>query len=234
MTAPGNSAQNLAPTRRRRTLRPWLRLIGLVAALLLVNVAGTLLLRRAEGVLQPLYADWGALALVVAVLIYIALLSIPFLPGIELGWAIMLVLGAPGVALVYGAALIALSLSYGAGRRVPPVAVARLLEWLHLYRSAAWMRAIEPQGPEEQLGRLLQAAPLRWVPFLVRHRYLTIAFLLNLPGNTVIGGGGGIGVLAGLSRMFTYPRYILTVALAITPLPLVMLASDQIRGWVSP
>ncbi|MBI4082241.1 MAG: hypothetical protein HY423_06470 [Candidatus Lambdaproteobacteria bacterium] len=228
MTTTGNGAPPSTAIPRQRLFLPWLRLIGLVAALLCVNVAGTLLLRQAEGVLQPLYAEWGAPALVLALLIYVALLSIPFLPGIELGWAIMMVLGAPGVALVYAAALIALSLSYGVGRHVPPAALARLLTWLHLPRSAAWLRAIEPQSPKEQLGRLLQAAPARWIPFLVRHRYLALALLLNMPGNTIVGGGGGIAMLAGLSRVFAYPRFLLVVALAITPLPLVMLANDHL------
>jgi hypothetical protein len=51
-----------------------------------------------------------------------------------------------------------------------------------------------------------------------------IAAALNLPGNALIGGGGGIGLIAGMSRLYPYPKYILFVALAITPLPILFLA----------
>ena len=51
-----------------------------------------------------------------------------------------------------------------------------------------------------------------------------IALLLNLPGNALIGGGGGIGLIAGMSRVYSFPRYFLLVGLAITPLPLLFLA----------
>jgi hypothetical protein len=51
-----------------------------------------------------------------------------------------------------------------------------------------------------------------------------IAIALNLPGNALIGGGGGIGLISGMSRLYPFPKYILLVSLAITPLPLLLLA----------
>jgi hypothetical protein len=51
-----------------------------------------------------------------------------------------------------------------------------------------------------------------------------IAVALNLPGNVIIGGGGGIGLIAGMSNLCPFPKYILFVSLAITPLPILFLA----------
>jgi hypothetical protein len=70
----------------------------------------------------------------------------------------------------------------------------------------------------------LKSAPSKIVPFLLKHRYLVIALMLNLPGNALIGGGGGIGLIAGMSRLYSFPRYLLLVSVAITPLPLLFLA----------
>jgi hypothetical protein len=50
-----------------------------------------------------------------------------------------------------------------------------------------------------------------------------IAIMLNLPGNALIGGGGGIGLIAGMSRLYPFPKFILLVSLAVTPLPLLFL-----------
>jgi hypothetical protein len=70
----------------------------------------------------------------------------------------------------------------------------------------------------------LNAAPLKIIPYLLKHRYLMLAVALNLPGNVIIGGGGGIGLIAGMSRLCPFPRYILFVSVAITPLPILFLA----------
>src|SRR5512143_321222 len=52
---------------------------------------------------------------------------------------------------------------------------------------------------------------------------IELAVLFNLPGNVVIGDGGGIALIAGMSRLFPFPKYVLLVCLAITPVPLLFL-----------
>lgn len=64
---------------------------------------------------------------------------------------------------------------------------------------------------------------LMTLPFLLRHRYLVLALLFNFPGNAIIGDGGGIGLIAGMSRLFPFPKYLLLVCVAITPVPLLFL-----------
>jgi hypothetical protein len=44
-----------------------------------------------------------------------------------------------------------------------------------------------------------------------------------VPGNAVIGGGGGIALLAGISGLFTFPRYLAIVSLAVLPVPLTIM-----------
>lgn len=132
---------------------------------------------------------------------YVLAMALPFIPGIEIGLALMLVLGADGVVLVYLCTQLALALSYLAGRLVPPAALGRVFALLGMERA-----------------RRLVAAPGTAIP----RPGLALAALLNLPGNAVIGGAGGIGMLAGITRALSFPRYLLLVALATTPVPAVL------------
>ena len=63
-------------------------------------------------------------------------------------------------------------------------------------------------------------APKRVVPVFLKHRSIAIMVALNVPGNAVIGGGGGIALLAGMSGLFTFPRFLASVSLAALPVPL--------------
>jgi len=62
-------------------------------------------------------------------------------------------------------------------------------------------------------------------PALLKHRYLPLALLLNLPGNVLLGGGGGLGMMAGMSRLYSFPRYFFLVSVAILPSPIVVMLS---------
>jgi hypothetical protein len=150
-------------------------------------------------------------------------MAIPFVPGIELGLALMAMLGSKGVALVYLCTLLSLSLSFAIGRLIPLRAFSRLLGWLHLQKPRNLVLQLEPLNSQEKLDLLLSTAPSKVIPYLLKHRYLMIAVALNLPGNVLIGGGGGIGLIAGMSSLCPFPKYILFVSLAITPLPILFL-----------
>lgn len=155
--------------------------------------------------------------------LYVILMALPFMPGIEVGLMLMAMLGVEGIALVYLCTVLALSLSFLAGRLLPPRYVARPLGWLRLERARKLVTDLEPLGPEERLRFLTRNAPSRIAPFLLRHRYLVLAVLFNLPGNAIIGDGGGIALIAGMSRLFPFPKFVLLVCLAITPVPLIFL-----------
>jgi hypothetical protein len=67
----------------------------------------------------------------------------------------------------------------------------------------------------------LRARLPRWLaPFVVNYRYLMVAIVINTPGSIAIGGGGGIMLAAGLSRLFTTGWMMATIALATLPIPL--------------
>ena len=156
-------------------------------------------------------------------LLYVLLMAIPFMPGIEIGLALMILLGSKGALLVYLSTVLALSLSFIIGRRTPPHLIKQLLHWFHLYEASALVAQLEPLGQQQRLKLLYEKAPSKLVPFLLRHRYLAIVATLNLPGNALIGGGGGIGVIAGMSKIFPFYAFILTVAVATAPVPILFL-----------
>ena len=156
-------------------------------------------------------------------ILHVVLMALPFMPGIEVGLIPMAMLGVGGIVLVYLCTVLALSLSFLAGRLLPPRYVARALGWLRLERAQKLVIELEPLGAEERFRFLARSTPSRIVPFLLRHRYLVLAALFNLPGNAIIGDGGGIALISGMSRLFPFPKYVLLVCLAITPVPLLFL-----------
>jgi hypothetical protein len=60
----------------------------------------------------------------------------------------------------------------------------------------------------------------------MRFRWLALALLINMPGNTVIGGGGGIAMAVGYSRTFTYPAFLACAAVAVAPVPALVLLAE--------
>jgi len=157
---------------------------------------------------------------------FIAASAVPFVPGAEIGFGLLLLLGGQIALLVYLCMVCALTLAYGIGRFVPPSATAGTFRFFGLERASRFVSDLAPLDSDARLAFLTSQAPSRAVPFLLRHRYLALILLLNLPGNSVIGGGGGIAFAAGLSRLFAFPAYIVAVLLAVAPVPLFFLARD--------
>ena len=198
----------------------------LIGFLVLINYGGSRIVDHINFQLWPEHEHLIMTALWFSIGIYILWMAMPFVPGIELGLALMVMLGPQGVVLVYLCTLLSLSLSFAIGRLIPLKTFARFVGWLHLHKAQDLMLRLEHLNPEEKLDFLLGTAPSKVVPYLLKHRYLMIALILNLPGNALIGGGGGIGLIAGMSRLYSFPRYLLLVSLAITPLPLLFLAGN--------
>jgi hypothetical protein len=216
------SKTDWAPAEKQKHRR-FLKICCIVAGLLLLNYGGSLVVEHIDFQLWPEHEHMMITALWFAILIYVLWMAIPFVPGIELGLALMVMLGPRGVLLVYFCTLLSLSLSFTIGRLIPLRGLARFLKWLHLHKAQDLVLQLEPLNSEERLDFLLKTAPSRVVPFLLKHRYLLVAIALNLPGNALIGGGGGIGLISGMSKLYPFPKYILLVSLAITPIPLLLL-----------
>ncbi len=212
-----------SPKPAGRGIRLAAKIAFLVGILVFLNYAIGWLANLFAFQMWPQHANMAVFVLFASIVSYIVLLAIPFLPGIEVGLMLMAMLGAKGIVIVYLCTLLSLSLSFLFGRVLPPRYLARALGWFHLNRARDLITSLEPLEAEERLRFLLKSAPSRIVPFLLRHRYLIIGVLFNIPGNALIGGGGGIGLVAGMSRLFPFPKYLLLICLAITPGPILFL-----------
>jgi hypothetical protein len=201
----------------------WLRIALLLAAIVLLNVGGSWLVAQFDFSIRPSNSDMIYRLVLLATLVYVLAMAMPFVPGIEIGLAIMLAMGPAGVPFVYVCTLIALALAFLIGRFIPLTLMARLFAWLHLKKASHMVAMLAAQPPAERLGLLLDEAPAGWAHRLLVHRHLTVAVVLNLPGNAVIGGAGGIAMIAGMSRLFRFPLFMLTMAIAITPVPIILL-----------
>lgn len=204
--------------------RRFFKIALIVGFLVLLHYGGSLVVEQINFQLWPEHENLMVTVLWFSVLVYVLWMAIPFVPGIELGLALMVMLGPKGVVLVYFCTLLSLSLSFAIGRLIPLTVFSRFLGWLHLQKARNLMLQLQPLNPGEKLDFLLSSAPSKIIPYLLKHRYLMIAVTLNLPGNVLIGGGGGIGLIAGMSGLCPFPKYILFVSLAITPLPILFLA----------
>lgn len=164
-------------------------------------------------------------------LLYALVLAIPFVPGAEIGLALLMTHGAAAAPFVWGATTVGLMLSFGAGRALAAPRFCAMMRRLGFSRAADALDRLRETDPETRMQRLEQSVP-RWArAWVLRRRYLLLALLVNLPGNSLIGGGGGILLAAGLSRLFGTLPVALTLALATAPLPLaVMLIGPAILG----
>lgn len=204
------------PAGRKRKFR----MLLVLAVILLLNLAGTWIGHLVNFQIFPRHEAMLQTMVIAAIVIYVLLMAIPFMPGIEVGIAVMWMLGAKSALLIYLCTLLALSISYAVGKYFPLRLVHTFLQWLYLDRASDLVHQLEPLGPQERLDFLNAKAPTRIAPFLLRHRYLAIAIILNLPGNSLIGGGGGIGLVVGMSRVIPFHKYFITVALSVLPVPL--------------
>lgn len=161
--------------------------------------------------------------IMIGVIAYVGLLALPFVPGAEIGLAMLAAFGTAIAPLVYVATLLALCLSYTLGRLLPITVLARLLATLRMHRAADLVARAEPLSRDERLAMLLDGAPPRVLALALRRRYVVLTLSLNIPGNALIGGGGGIALLAGLSGLFAPLPTFLAFAIAVSPVPLAMM-----------
>ncbi len=159
--------------------------------------------------------------LIITVMIgYAILLAIPFIPGVEIGIAILVLEGASAAPMVYLATVGGLLLAFSIGQYAPLERLIQLCIDLRLLRIARLLERIALTPREDRLNAMQDRLP-RWLaPLLCDYRYVTLGLAINMPGNIALGGGGGIMMAGGLSRLFQTRFAILTVILATLPIPL--------------
>ena len=200
------------------------RRILFACAYLAVLAGGVWLSGRLHDLILRMEGGAVAAGLLVALfVVFILFAAMPFVPGAEIGLGLLVALGAAGAATVYAGMILALMLAFVAGRFVPPRWLAALFASLGLHRARDLVAAPREMSMDARARFIAENAPARWVPYLLRHRHLALAVLLNTPGNVVLGGGGGIAFAAGASRLFSTRGFVVTILVAVAPVPIAFL-----------
>lgn len=162
----------------------------------------------------PEFSQRTEAAMHFALLVFLLAAAIPFVPGAEIGLALLMILGRDAAFEVYFAMLSALLLAFTAGRLVP----ARFVSGLCSRAESRWrlLRLRSSRGRRWASSAIMTRA----LNFAASNRHVTLGAVLNMPGNSILGGGGGIALLAGASRQYSFLGFGTTVAVAVLPLPL--------------
>ena len=192
-----------------------------LAGLLTLLAVGMLWVLDGEGLLTVAIEDRGLWpALLLASLVYAVLMALPFVPGVELGWLIIGLFGLPGILAAWASTVLGLCMGYGCGRQLNG------REWLG--RLQARRAALLANAPADMpRGARLLRRCLLWHD---RHPYLFVLVALNIPGNWIIGGGGGIAWFSGALAHVRFLPFAATVTMATGVVPLVLLAGFAVRS----
>ena len=220
---PESCTPRLNPPRSIMRLRFYFRLFFVAAFLIVLAVWLDYWLRGEMGIAEKFAAfvnsQWGTDVLIGGGGLYILLLSLPFVPGVELGVLLMCVFGKEGIVFVYFATISGLSLAFFVGRLVPRDWIESCLEKFGFSQTCD-NPADEIDVMLNHLTRDRKLCRNRFGPFVSKYRYLMIGFLFNVPGNYLIGGGGGIALACGINRRISWRWFLLTAVLAVLPVPL--------------
>ena len=173
----------------------------------------------AKKIVEYLGDQWGTGVLIGGGIVYVLLLSLPFVPGVELGVLLMCAFGKEGIVFVYFATVAGLSLAFSMGRILPLKWVKSRLAKLG-FTNATECHFDDIDGMLENSSLNQRFCHKRFLSFLAKYRYPAIGILYNMPGNYLIGGGGGISLVCGISRNISWKWFVLTVAVAVSPVPL--------------
>ncbi|MEM9532885.1 MAG: hypothetical protein AAGA23_18335 [Pseudomonadota bacterium] len=169
--------------------------------------------------------------LITSGVVYALLLALPYMPGMELGLLIMMVFGRAGAITAWLATVVGLNLAFAVGLYLRG----------HLSNSPLaqrWRHRAETFETDRDAAVGRYPFTARLAATLRRRKgisdYLLLALLFNLPGNIVLGGGGGIALLAALSGRLHWRGFALTVMLATSVIPLLaVLGLIDLQAWLS-
>jgi hypothetical protein len=200
-----------------------LRVAGLVVIVILATWAAHLLKEALDLTLMPNNETQVHRLLMLGSVAYIGLLALPFVPGAEIGLAMLTMFGAAIAPLVYAATVLAMMLSYLLGRLLPGTTLVWILSLFRMRKAADLIGRAAALPPNDRLALLMEGSPPKTVRLALRHRYVALALLVNTPGNAVIGGGGGIMMMAGMSGIFAPVQTFIAIAMAVSPVPIAIM-----------
>lgn len=213
------------PEQIHALIRIALKAFVLVGLLVTAKYAGDQVLKQLTPHLTPSTEPALHHLIMIAISAYVLLMMLPFVPGVEIGLGMMVMFGPKIAPLVYGSTVLALALSFLIGRLVPQQSIIELFDTLRLKRAAGLLRQLHPLDADDRLQFMLNSRSSRIMAFLLRHRYIALMAAINLPGNALIGGGGGISLVSGYSRIFSFSGFLLAVALAVAPVPIMAMVT---------
>ena len=167
--------------------------------------------------------------IVVALIAYTVLMALPFVPGVEIGLALIAIFGARVVPVIYLSTVLALVSAFALGRLAPATTLAAGRRSVGLARAARHVGETANLDPAERRARIEAALPKSLRPWLLKVPVLLMLVLFNLPGNTLAGGGGGIAMALGASRLISWPAYAIGVAIAVSPVPIAVLLGASLN-----
>lgn len=195
--------------------------MGILIACIMLATWGVHMIRDALDLqIRPDNEQQVHKAIMFGAVAYIGLLALPFVPGAEIGIALLAGFGAAIAPLIYVCTVAAMTLAFTIGRFLPITALEQLLRVLRLRRAADLVARAGPLSKDERIAMLLAGQSKRILPLALQYRYVAMAIAVNTPGNSIIGGGGGIMILAGLSGIFTPLSTFVTIIIAVSPVPL--------------
>lgn len=198
------------------------------AALLLIGwIMGEVLHDFAVPEMRPMNEPQIHRMVMVALAIFILAAAIPFVPGAEIGFALLFLFGGQASLLVFLGMTGAMLLAYVVARIVPAHSISNFARWLGLTGTAKLLsdRSTNSEASIQQLTKNVQG---RLGKFALNNRYLLLMLLLNTPGNSLLGGGGGLAFLAGSSGLYRFVPFAISVMLAVAPVPLTFALMDGV------
>lgn len=223
--------QQNSGTTASRVRRTAIKLLVIVALVYAAKLGVDLLMAKIA-LFETDAAARAMTGLLITVMVgYAILLAIPFIPGVEIGIAILMVEGASAAPMVYGATVAGMLLAFCIGQYAPMPRLIRLCQDLRLYRVGQLLERIDIIPRKDRLDAMHDRLPRWLVPVLCNYRYVTLGIAINLPGNIALGGGGGIMMAGGLSRLFQTRFAVLTIVIATLPVPLSvwLMGTDVLR-----
>ena len=201
-----------------KTLSNLARLLVLVTMGLLAFLAMHQLFAWTDG-----QGDTLQLPMRLAVLaLYAMLIAVPFVPSFQLSLAFMILQGPDQVWWIYGASVIGFFLPFLIGWLIPARHLTQSLQNIGLHKIAAVVMDAHALPLQDRLALITQMSPNWLKPLVNKGRYAAFFVALNFPGNVVIGGAGGILLVAGMSRLFYPPLVLCIIAFCISTVPIVV------------
>ena len=173
-----------------------------------------------QTILSPESLGLGIFSIALAACIYMLVLSLPFVPAIELGLLIMVLFGQPGIIIAYIATVGGLLIAFTSARYLPASISKKLMTKLGIEPDKSDTDTVIGSLFVDESGSTRLGHRIKSV--LLKHRHFMLAASLNLPGNSTIGGGGGIAFICGVSGMFRWGGFLITTMLATAPIPIVV------------